>query len=56
MFALDKTTPVGRWPRRVAAHDHSTDHPVDTDLAAYMFAVVFNISGRARNIGKACGA
>jgi hypothetical protein len=44
MVALDKPT------------HHSTDHLMDADWAACMFAVVFNISGRARNIGKARGA
>jgi hypothetical protein len=29
---------------------------MDADWAARMFGVVFNISGGASNIGKACGA
>jgi hypothetical protein len=29
---------------------------MDADLAACMFAAVFNISGGARNISKACRA
>jgi hypothetical protein len=44
MFALHKTT------------HHSTDHPMDADRAACMFAVVCNNGGRATNIGKAGGA